>query len=237
LGSKELLAQYSKQDPANTLLWHTNIRRLDFEAYRDTLLSMANVLDKTYGGPSFNVMEEPYIFRRTAYAYIDRLNVPDVLMQFDMSNPDQPNTKRTNTIVPQQALFLMNSPLVAGVIQKIVQRPEVVKAVLVDKNTDAGIVAVFKIVLQRTPTIVERKMALEFLLHESKAQDAVKLATDTIASQAMRQAEARFKAASSNNNAKKAIINHGSLVQRTAFSPWETLVQALIFCNEAAYVN
>ena len=237
LGSKELLAQYSKQDPANTLLWHTNIRRLDFEAYRDTLLSMANVLDKTYGGPSFNVMEEPYIFRRTAYAYIDRLNVPDVLMQFDMSNPDQPNTKRTNTIVPQQALFLMNSPLVAGVIQKIVQRPEVIKAVLVDKNTDAGINAVFKIVLQRTPTINERRMALEFLLQESKAQDAVKLATDTIASQAMRQAEARFKAASNNNNAKKAIINHGQLVQRTAFSPWETLVQALIFCNEAAYVN
>jgi len=108
---------------------------------------------------------------------------------------------------------------------------------LQEKNTDAGIVAVFKIVLQRTPTVAERKMALEFLIQESKAQDAVKLATDAIASQAMKQAEVRLKIATSNNNAKKAIVNHGQLVQRTAFSPWETLVQALIFCNEAAYVN
>jgi hypothetical protein len=237
LASKELLAINSKIDPSNSLLWHANIRRLDFEAYRDTLLSMANVLDKTYGGPSFNVMEEPYIFRRTAYSYIDRLNIPDVLMQFDMSNPDQPNTKRTSTIVPQQALFLMNSPLVAGVIQKIVQRPEVVNAVLVEKNTDKGIAAIFKIVLQRSPTIAERKMALEFLLQESKAQDAVKLATDAITMQAMKTAEIKLKAASNNNNAKKAIVNHGQLVRRTAFSPWETLVQALIFCNETAYIN
>jgi len=36
-------------------------------------------------------------------------------------------------------------------------------------------------------------MALEFLIQESKAQEAVKLATDQIAAQAMKQAEVRFK--------------------------------------------
>jgi hypothetical protein len=236
--SKEILAHYSKLDPSNSLLWHFNIRRLDFETYRDSLLSMANVLDtKTYGGPSFNVMEEPFIFRRTAYAYIDRANMPDVLMQFDMANPDQPNTKRTSTVVPQQALFLMNSPLVAGLVQKIVQRPEVVNAVLVERNTEKGIIALFKIILQRSPTPNEQKMALEFLLHETKHQEAVKMATEPIATQAMKSAEVRYKTLQTQNNARKAIVNQGDLIKRTAFTPWETLVQSLIFCNEAAYTN
>ena len=236
--SKEMLDQYSKKDPSNSLLWHFNIRKLDFETYRDSLLSMANMLDtKTYGGPSFNVTEEPFIFRRTAYAYVDRANMPDVLMQFDMANPDQPNTKRTSTVVPQQALFLMNSPFVAGLVQKIVQRQEVVNAILVERNTDKGIIALFKIILQRAPTLIEQKLALEFLIEETRHQQAVKLATDPITTQAMKVAETRYKILQTQNNARKAIVNQGDLIKRTTFSPWETLVQSLIFCNETAYTN
>jgi hypothetical protein len=236
--SKVQLKEYGELDPSNSLLWHANVRRLDFESYRDSLLSMAGVLQRgTVGGPSFNVTEEPFIFRRTAYAYIDRGNMPDVMMQFDMANPDQPNSKRTSTIVPQQALFLMNSPLVAQVVQKISQRPEMQQAVAREKNTDRGIVTVFKIVLQRTPTAIERKMALEFLLKENKEQAAVRVSAETITSKAKKLAETKLKQAQNNKDFKQAIVNQGELVERVAFSPWEALIQSLIFSNEAAYMN
>lgn len=236
--SKIQLAEYSNMDPANNLLWRANVRRLDFESYRDSLLSMGKVLQRDIiGGPSFNVTEEPFIYRRTVYSYIDRANLPDILLQFDMSNPDQPNTKRTSTVVPQQALFLMNSPLVANVVQQISHRPEMIEAIVKERNTEKGIVAAFKIVLQRTPTYEEKKAAIEFLLTEAKHQAQVKDTVAPLAQQAQKLAETRYKQNLNNNNARKAIVNHGMMTERTAFTPWEALIQALIFTNEASYIN
>jgi len=68
-------------------------------------------------------VSEPYSFRRSVYGYIDRGNIPDLLSQFDMVNSQEPNTKRTTTIVPQQALFLMNSPFATSIAQNVVKRP------------------------------------------------------------------------------------------------------------------
>jgi hypothetical protein len=236
--SKTQLEEYSKLDPSNSLLWHANVRRLDFEAYRDSLLSMGNLLQRNeIGGPSFNVLEEPFIYRRSVYAYIDRANMPDVMMQFDMSNPVEPNTKRTNTIVPQQALFLLNSPLIANIVQNISHRQEMIDAVKLEKNTDKGIVTAFRIVLQRTPTQAERKFALNFLLKESKEQDSVKEFMTPLTKEAQKKAETKYKQALSNNNARKAIVNEGQITERVPFTPWEVLIQSLMFTNEAAYVN
>ena len=229
---------YVKMDPSNSLLWHYNVRRLDFESFRDSLLSMAGTLDRgTIGGPSVNITQEPFSMRRAVYGYVDRSNVSDLLMQFDMANPDQPNTKRTSTIVPQQALFLLNSPFIAEIVQNVVKRPEVVEAVARNRDTNAGIVAIFRIVLQRTPTQVEKEMAMKFLINENKFQAAVKSETAQTTAAAAKLAEAALKRAQNNNGAKKAILNEGELVQRVTFSPWEALVQAIIFSNEAAYVN
>jgi len=236
--SKTQLTEYSKIDPSNSLLWHANVRRLDFESYRDSLLSMGKVLQRDeIGGPSFNVLEEPFIYRRSAYAYIDRANMPDVMMQFDMSNPLEPNTKRTSTVVPQQALFLMNSPLVANIVQKLSQRSEMVDAIKLEKNTTKGIVTAFRIVLQRTPTQAEQKFALDFLLKESKEQESIKQAMIPLAKEAQLKAEAKYKQALNNNNARKAIVNEGRVTERVTFSPWEVLLQSLMFTNEAAYIN
>lgn len=236
--SKVQLADYSNIDPANNLLWRANVRRLDFEAYRDSILSMGKVLERDIiGGPSFNVTEEPFIYRRTVYAYIDRANLPDILLQFDMSNPDQPNTKRTSTVVPQQALFLMNSLLVANIVQQISHRPEMVEAITNEKNTEKGIITAFKIVLQRTPTYEEKKFALDFLLTEAKYQAQIKETIAPVAKQAQKLAETKYKQSLTSNNARKAIVNQGAVTERAAFTPWEALIQALIFTNEAAYIN
>ncbi len=231
------LVRQKEMDASNSLLWRSNVRRLDFESFRDSLLTMAGTMDRTLLGPSVNLVSEPYSFRRTVYGYIDRANVPDLLMQFDMSNPVETNTKRTATIVPQQALFLMNSPFTIGIAQKVVKRPEVVQAVVNQKDSRAGIMAIFQIVLQRTPNKAEFDMAMNFLQAEAKMQSSVAAATAQSTATGMKQAEAQLKRDQNNNNAKKAIVNEGDLVERVTLSPWETLVQALMFCNEAAYLN
>jgi len=228
---------YDKIDPANSLLWRANVRRLDFEAFRDSLISMAGIMEHSIGGQSFNVNDEPYSFRRSVYAYIDRGGMPDLLMQFDMANPDQPNSKRTSTIVPQQALFLMNSAFVAQIVQNIVKRPEIVQAVR--DGSDRGIVAVYRVILQRNPTNSERARALDFLLKERKELETTKAEAAKLTQDAAKMAEKKAKTAQTQTArlATAAIQNEGEMVQRVAFSTWETLVQALLFSNEAAYVN
>jgi hypothetical protein len=231
------MSRQKDQDASNSLLWRANVRRLDFEAFRDSLLSMGGTMDRTLYGPAVNLVSEPYSYRRSVYGYVDRANVPDLLLQFDMAAPLEPNTKRTSTIVPQQALFLMNSPFTVGIAQKVVKRPEVIEAVVNQKNSRAGIMAVFQIVLQRTPSKAEFDMAMNFLQEEAKMQAGVAAATSEGVAKAMKQAEAQLKRDQNGDGKNKAVVNDGELVQRATLSPWETLVQALMFCNEAAYLN
>ncbi len=231
------MEQQQKMDAANSLLWRANVRRLDFEAFRDSLITMGGLVDNKMYGPPVNLISEPYSYRRSVYGYIDRANVPDLLMQFDMSTPLEPNTKRTTSIVPQQALFLMNSPFTVSLAKRVVQRPEVVQKIAVEKNSTAGILMIFQIVLGRTPSAEEFKMAVDFLQKEAKNQAVVQAAVAPVAAGAMKRAEAELQRARNSVDAKKAISNEGALVQRGALSPWETLVQALMFCNEAAYLN
>ena len=101
-------------DPENHFLWRANRRRLEFEATRDALLFVAGSLDTTFGGSSVRMYRKPEeARRRSVYGYIDRQDLPNLLRVFDFAGPDQSVAKRADTTVPQQALFMMNSPFVA----------------------------------------------------------------------------------------------------------------------------
>ena len=97
-------------DPENRLLWRANRRRLDLEGLRDSLLVAAGRLDPTMGGPSVELTTQPFTTRRTVYGFIERQNLPGLFRTFDFAGPDTHSPKRPYTTVPQQALFLMNSP-------------------------------------------------------------------------------------------------------------------------------
>ena len=232
------LAEYQKIDPGNFLLWRANIRRLDFEAFRDSLLTMAGVLDTSLYGPPVNLVSEPYSHRRSIYGYIDRANVPELLTQFDFANPTEPNTRRTSTIVPQQSLFLMNSPFTIGIVRRIMDRAEV-KTALATHRQDDVVRAVYQVVLQRTPTQIEFEKAGTFLKIETTRQADYEKQQRTLLAKAQQRAEEILQTEKSKNSvaARAAVVNAGDLVERTALTPWETLVQALLFSNEAAYLN
>jgi hypothetical protein len=129
----------------------------------------------------------------------------------------------------------MNSPFVAAIVQNVVKRPEIVQAV--HEGTDRGISALYRVVLQRLPTQSERARAVSFLLAEKKTQTETKAESVRMTEDAKKMAERKLKSAMANKNGRAAIVNEGELVERVAFSSWETLVQALLFSNEAAYIN
>jgi Protein of unknown function (DUF1553)/Protein of unknown function (DUF1549)/Planctomycete cytochrome C len=227
--------EYESIDPDNRLLWRANVRRLDFEAMRDSMLAMSKKLDETVGGKAVNLTDEPYSYRRTVYGYIDRGNMPELMSYFDFSDPHMPNSKRTSTIVPQQALFLMNSPFTVDVARAIMARPEVVK----QPDNISRVREIYKIVYSRRPRGNETDLAFQFLRKEKDAEPQIAATMKEVTDRAVKKVEDRKKRMTERgmNDQFRAINNKGNYVDRKPLDNWETYVQALLMSNEAAYVN
>jgi mono/diheme cytochrome c family protein len=148
-----------KTDPENTLLSRMNRQRLDFEATHDTLLALAGRLDLRVGGLPVDLESEPFSTRRALYGLIDRQNLPGVLRTFDFANPDTSSQGRFHTTVPQQALFLMNSPFVIQQARALAQRPELKCAA----SREELIETLYPLVFQRSASRAEIELGEKFM--------------------------------------------------------------------------
>jgi hypothetical protein len=110
------------RDPENKWWWRGNRKRMDFESLRDAMLVGTKQIDGTIGGPSVRIIEAPFSNRRTLYAYIDRQNLPGVFRSFDFASPEAHVSNRLSTTVPQQGLFMMNSPMIEFYVANWVTR-------------------------------------------------------------------------------------------------------------------
>lgn len=146
-------------DPENRLLWRMNRRRLDWETLRDNLLLAAGDLDLSLGGAAVELNSPPFTRRRTVYGFIDRQNLPGPFRTFDFANPDTHVPKRPYTVVPQQALFLMNSPF--AMEQAIHLESQIEKGKPMSDQEKIG--AMFRQVHGRQPEPAELELALEFI--------------------------------------------------------------------------
>ncbi|MCI0379807.1 MAG: PSD1 and planctomycete cytochrome C domain-containing protein [Gemmataceae bacterium] len=152
-------AECQKVDPENRLLWKMERRRLDFEATRDALLVVSGKLDRTIGGPSVQNYLAANAKRRTLYAHLDRLNVPNLFRTFDFPSPDATSPERVTTTVAPQALFLMNHPFVQDCAKHLASRPDITSV----KNDIAKIGRLYQIVFGRPPTPEELLLGRSFL--------------------------------------------------------------------------
>ena len=146
-------------DPENRLLSRMNRRRLDFEATRDSLLCVTGNLDATLGGRPVEITANPSPRRRTVYGFIDRQNLPGVFRTFDFASPDTTNPQRFVTTVPQQALFLMNSPFVLEQARALVAQPAFKEAAANAEQVQQ----LYAKVLARPADAAEVAAALQFL--------------------------------------------------------------------------
>ena len=150
--------------PENRLLWKMNRRRLDFEALRDSLLVAAGRLDRSPGGPSVD-LASPGADRRTLYGLIDRQGLTSMLPVFDFASPDTHTAERYTTTVPQQALFLMNSPLTLDLARALAGRDDV--RTIPDVAARAS--RMIEIAWGRSATEREQQLAVEFIATDSGA--------------------------------------------------------------------
>lgn len=150
---------HRRVDPENRLLWHMNRRRMDFESLRDALLAVADRLELTLGGSPVSLFSQPTSGRRTVYCLIDRAQVPVALRAFDFADPDQHNPQRHLTTVPQQALFMMNSPFLAEQARNLAGRAEVVAA----RSSTDRVQALYRFVFGRAARSDELELATQFL--------------------------------------------------------------------------
>jgi len=166
LPQSEAADRAMRVDPENRWLWRMSPRRLTFEELRDSLLAVTATLDMQLGGKPVDLFAEPFPQRRTLYGLVDRQYFPGTLRVFDFANPDLHVPQRTETTVPQQALFFMNHPLLLAQAKALadqvrdVQRPR------------EGVARMFRRAYQRDPSDRELADAFELLLSEREAAES-----------------------------------------------------------------
>jgi len=156
-----LAARATQIDPENRLLWRMNARRLTFEEFRDTLLTVSGRLDPQAGGRAADLLAGNGLAhrRRTLYGLVDRQFLPSVLRVFDFANPDLHIPQRSETTVPQQALFALNHPFVADEAKAVVAQ-----AATQSLASPADTVrSLYRSIYQREPTPTQLAQAQAFL--------------------------------------------------------------------------
>ena len=150
--------KYAERDPGNRLLWQMNRKRLDFEAMRDSVLSVSGNLTLKQGGRSVHIANKPDARCRTVYGFVDRQNLPNLFRTFDFAGPDTTCPQRFTTTVPQQALYLLNSPFIEAQAKRLSARSGVTSA-----DDEERIRVIYRLAYQREPSAAELALAKGFV--------------------------------------------------------------------------
>ena len=176
--SSQHLSANADADESNQLFWRANLRRLEVEAIRDSLLAAGGLLtserpsgapfNESIGGDLSKVDKKNRRSApkdtigqsiRTVYLPVLRSKLPGMFTVFDFAEPDQVNGQRDVTTVAPQALFMLNNPFVVDVSSRAADR--ILAQKLPDDN--ARVRYAYAYALCRYPTESETSRALEFL--------------------------------------------------------------------------
>ena len=180
--SSQAEASNYRRDPGNRWLWRFSPQRLEGEAIRDSVLFVGGSLER--GRPESSQVEEiskqmakaqqreigrrdyynkdvdTAVKHRAVYLPMARGAIFDALKLFDAPDPNLVSGARKVTIVPAQALFLMNSPMVSE------QAEEFAEKLLEEPNESRRTELMFETLLGRQPQAEEKAALREFLAGE-----------------------------------------------------------------------
>ena len=242
--------RFAQIDPFNRLLWRQNLRRLEFEPVRDTLLAIGGKLDTNLYGkpvplamakgrnfraalvlePSGRPVNIGYTTRRTVYGYIDRSDLPEVFNHFDFANPEMETGLRHRTTVPQQALYLMNSPLVVEQARNIIERPDVKSCATAGDK----IKRLYEIIYQRPPGAEELQLGLEFLESAATPADAAPAAA---ASEPIRPGKGKVQGQMKAKREAMVAARKAGVRDVKPLGALAEYAHALLLSNEMSFVN
>lgn len=175
------------QDPGNRLLWRQNVRRLEAESIRDSILFASGELNPAVGGVEmypklsgevlagqskpgldWRVSPEEQQKRKSLYAVVKRSVRDPLLETFDYSNTTSPLTERPVTTVATQALMLLNSRFTAERSEQLARR-----VIALTSNQGDQVDAMYRLMLQRKATEKEKQKGLELLTRMAKAYESI----------------------------------------------------------------
>ncbi len=162
-----------KVDPDNRLLSHFNRRRLNAEAFRDSVLAVSGQLNRNVGGPSGDA-DNAAFKRRTIYATISRHKLSDTLQTFDFPDPAIHSAKRSATTTPLQQMFVLNSPFMRA--QSIALADWLQE--LTGHSLEDRIRLAYSLTFAREPTFEELNIAREFLADERAGEISTAVSND-----------------------------------------------------------
>ncbi|MGH7222224.1 MAG: DUF1553 domain-containing protein, partial [Gemmataceae bacterium] len=147
------------RDRDNRYLWRMNVRRMEGEVVRDSMLYVAGQLDRTMGGPDIDhhlglsSRRRSLYFRHAAEKQMEFLNL------FDAASVNE-CYRRSESIVPQQALALANSSLALSQSRLLARA---LSQQVATTDSSLFVRAGFEQVLSRPPTEQELTACQKFL--------------------------------------------------------------------------
>jgi hypothetical protein len=156
-----------KTDAQNQFYWHGPSKRAEAEVIRDSILHLAGKLDETIGGPDEDHNKADTSTRRSLYLRSSRVDRALFLETFDAARVEE-CYQRTESIVPQQALALLNSEFVWRGAETIARRLEQ-RAGLGAQPTGADFAReAFELIVGRPPSDEEMLLCRGFLREQKK---------------------------------------------------------------------
>jgi hypothetical protein len=179
-------------DPSNRLLWHFPRRRLEGEAIRDSLLACSGTLNPAAFGPAvvppLSRQELAGLFdskgkwpvtkdasqhtRRSVYLLVRRTFIYPLFSAFDPPEVMTSCPCRTPTVVPTQALTLLNSPLVREQAAAFAERLRKECG----NDPEKLVARAFLLTFGRPVSAMEKERAVGFLEHRPDALEDLCLA-------------------------------------------------------------
>lgn len=150
-----IAADSERLDPDNKFYARMSRRRLDWESWRDAMLSATGSLDLQLGGPALAISAADNQ-RRSLYGASNRQDMDPMLRIHDVPDPGAHNPWRTETITPLQGLFALNSPFV-------LQQADALGAWMQARPEAERVKATYQRLFQRPPSELEKNVASRFL--------------------------------------------------------------------------
>jgi hypothetical protein len=199
-------------DPENKYFWRANPRRMEAEVVRDATLAVVGSLDKTMGGPELDPAQGFTNLRRSLYFRNSKEKKMTFLAVFDSPNVVE-CYRRSESISPQQALALSNSPLAISQARILAKK---LNDETGSKSSAAAesvfIAAAFERVLCRQPTTDELRACEEFLVEQTATLSAGKPLTPFSAGSAATTPPASDSQQRARENLIHVLFNHNDFV-------------------------
>ena len=204
----EQTARSHRKDIDNEFFWRMNLRRMEAEAVRDSLLYIGGSLDLKRGGPDIDHEDGLEVPRRSLYFRHARERQVRFLQLFDAANPRE-CYRREASIRPQQAFALVNSSIALTESRQFVKRLCAADGDQLDR--DPFIALAFETILSRRPTQRELAECRRFLsLQAERLAEPAKLKLlSTSKNQVAASSDPRLRA---RENLVLVLFNHNDFV-------------------------